>query len=205
MQTTGVSHAHRHPSHSRPRSRRSFLTCRSIMRSPTGKRSRSLPTRLWRRGKGRELPWLVFFQGGPGFPLPRPDRRRLAQARAPGVRVLLLDDATGLSTPMTHQTLTWRRAPEAQAEFRPASTADNIVADAKLIRQRTVGAGWQVEHPRAALRRLLRRALPVGRAGQPPRGDKPAAAAAGSPHGQHLSRNLPPPAGEEPSLFHTLS
>ena len=54
-----------------------------------------------------ELPWLVFFQGGPGFGASRPDTNSGWLKRAlQEFRVLLLDGrGTGRSTPVTHQTL----------------------------------------------------------------------------------------------------
>src|SRR5512139_368295 len=56
-----------------------------------------------------ELPWLVFFQGGPGFGSPRPNDTRspgwLGRA-AKEYRVLLLDQrGTGRSTPISYQSL----------------------------------------------------------------------------------------------------
>ena len=52
-------------------------------------------------------PWLVFFQGGPGFPSPRMDANQGWMKRAlKQFRILLLDQrGTGLSTPITHETL----------------------------------------------------------------------------------------------------
>src|SRR2546423_12644334 len=54
-----------------------------------------------------ELPWLVFFQGGPGSASPRPLSNSGWLKRAlQDYRVLLLDQrGTGLSTPATPQTL----------------------------------------------------------------------------------------------------
>lgn len=94
------------------------------------------------------LPWLVFFQGGPGFPSPRPDGRTGWLKRAlQDYRVLLLDDrGTGRSTPVTHQTLAWRGSPQAQAEYVSHFRADNIVRDAELIRRELLGANgkWSI-------------------------------------------------------------
>ena len=77
-----------------------------------------------------DLPWLVFFQGGPGFGGPRPDAASGWLKRAlKEFRVLLLDDrGTGRSTPVTHQTLAWRGSPQAQADYVAHFRADNIVA-----------------------------------------------------------------------------
>lgn len=59
---------------------------------------------------GREeaqLPWLVFFQGGPGFASSRPmDNSGWVKRALQDYRVLLLDQrGTGRSTPLTFQTL----------------------------------------------------------------------------------------------------
>ena len=54
-----------------------------------------------RRDGGSGLPWLVYFQGGPGFGSPRPVGRESWLNRAlDDYRVLLLDQrGTGRSTP----------------------------------------------------------------------------------------------------------
>jgi pimeloyl-ACP methyl ester carboxylesterase len=94
------------------------------------------------------LPWLVFFQGGPGFESPRPDGRSGWLKRAlQEYRVLLLDDrGTGRSTPVTHQTLAWRGSPPAQADYMANFRADNIVRDAEYIRRELLGLDgkWSV-------------------------------------------------------------
>ena len=95
-----------------------------------------------------DLPWLVFFQGGPGFGGPRPDAASGWLKRAlKEFRVLLLDDrGTGRSTPVTHQTLAWRGSPQAQADYVAHFRADNIVADAEFIRVELLGpeGKWSV-------------------------------------------------------------
>ena len=54
------------------------------------------------KGDARHLPWLVFFQGGPGFASPRPLNNSGWLKRAvQDYRVLLLDQrGTGRSTPV---------------------------------------------------------------------------------------------------------
>ncbi len=54
-----------------------------------------------------DLPWLVFFQGGPGIEAPRPEDKSGWLKRAlQEYRVLLLDQrGTGRSTPVNYQTL----------------------------------------------------------------------------------------------------
>ncbi|MBL8310917.1 MAG: alpha/beta fold hydrolase [Burkholderiales bacterium] len=93
------------------------------------------------------LPYLIFFQGGPGFGSPRPSglggwiKRALRD-----YRVLLLDQrGTGLSTPVTAQTLRRLGSAEAQAEYVQHFRADNIVRDAEAIRQQLIGdTPWTV-------------------------------------------------------------
>jgi pimeloyl-ACP methyl ester carboxylesterase len=95
-----------------------------------------------------DLPWLVFLQGGPGFGAPRPLElngwiKRAVQEH----RVLLLDQrGTGLSTPVTTQTLVRFPTPPAQAYYLKHFRADNIVADAERIRVELLGEGgrWSV-------------------------------------------------------------
>ena len=87
------------------------------------------------------LPWLVFFQGGPGFPSPRPNANAGWLKRAlQDYRVLLLDDrGTGRSTPLTYQTLARLASPQAQAEYLMHFRADAIVQDAEWIRRELLG------------------------------------------------------------------
>lgn len=91
------------------------------------------------------LPWLVYFQGGPGFPSPRTDassgwlKRALQQ-----YRVLLLDQrGTGLSTPLTHQTLHHLTAQQ-QVDYIRHFRADNIVRDAEAIRTQLGIDKWAI-------------------------------------------------------------
>jgi pimeloyl-ACP methyl ester carboxylesterase len=99
-------------------------------------------------GEGpRQLPWLVFLQGGPGFGAQRPSGREAWLDRAlKDYRVLLLDQrGTGRSTPATRQTLARFDTALAQAEYLAHFRADSIVADAELIRgQVTGGEPWAV-------------------------------------------------------------
>lgn len=89
----------------------------------------------------RSLPWLVFFQGGPGFPSPRPTGSSGWIKRAlQDYRVLLLDQrGTGRSTPLTFQTLARFDSPQAQAGYLMHFRTDSIVQDAEWIRRRLVG------------------------------------------------------------------
>ncbi len=87
------------------------------------------------------LPYLIFFQGGPGFGSPRPMAASGWIGRAlREFRVLLLDQrGTGLSTPLTAQTLRRLGSPQAQADYLQHFRADNIVRDAETIRRHLLG------------------------------------------------------------------
>ncbi len=91
--------------------------------------------------KDDDLPYLVFFQGGPGGTSPRPEERGGWIGRAlDEYRVLLLDQrGTGRSTPVSYQTVTARGDAEAQADYLALFRADSIVADAEHIRQELIG------------------------------------------------------------------
>jgi pimeloyl-ACP methyl ester carboxylesterase len=99
---------------------------------------------------GREsddLPWLIFFQGGPGSESPRPrtpDQHWMGRALKDW-RVLLLDQrGTGRSTPMNAGTLA-DMTPQQQADRLAHFRADNIVRDAEHIRQELLGdAQWDL-------------------------------------------------------------
>jgi len=101
-------------------------------------------------GPGRareELPWLLFLQGGPGMPSPRPSGREIWLDRAlREFRVLLLDQrGTGRSTPANRRTLARLRTPQAQADYLAHFRADSIVADAEQLRQKIAGGRpWSV-------------------------------------------------------------
>lgn len=89
----------------------------------------------------KDVPFLIFLQGGPGFESPRPEsvggwiKRALKE-----YRVLLLDQrGTGLSSPVTHQSLAALPDARAQAEYLRHFRADNIVRDCEFIRQELAG------------------------------------------------------------------
>jgi len=83
-----------------------------------------------------DLPWLVFFQGGPGFGAPRPmDNSGWLKRVLQDYRVLLLDQrGTGRSTPVNIQTLRRVGNTQEQFEFLRHFRADAIVNDAEWIR-----------------------------------------------------------------------
>jgi pimeloyl-ACP methyl ester carboxylesterase len=92
-----------------------------------------------------DKPWLVYFQGGPGFPSPRPNgnngwiKRALSE-----YRVLLLDQrGTGNSSVINHQTLA-HLTPKQQAEYLSHFRADNIVRDAEFIREQFGVEKWAI-------------------------------------------------------------
>lgn len=92
-----------------------------------------------------ELPWLVYFQGGPGSESPRPeqlvDKTWLARALE-DFRVLLLDQrGTGRSTPVGDLA---GKSAEEQAEYLTHFRADSIVRDAELIRHQLGAEPWSV-------------------------------------------------------------
>ena len=95
---------------------------------------------------GRDRPWLVYFQGGPGHEAPRPEPKSpdwLGRALE-DFRVLLLDQrGTGRSTPVTHETLSGR-SPQEQAAYLRHFRADSIVRDAELIRAGLGSPPWSV-------------------------------------------------------------
>ncbi|WP_213864906.1 alpha/beta fold hydrolase [Vibrio crassostreae] len=91
----------------------------------------------------QELPWLIYFQGGPGFPSPRVSGQSGWLKRAlQNYRVLLLDQrGTGNSTVISPETLA-HLSPEQQAEYLSHFRADNIVRDAEAIREQFGVKQW---------------------------------------------------------------
>jgi pimeloyl-ACP methyl ester carboxylesterase len=93
------------------------------------------------------LPWLFYLEGGPGHGALRPVGRDAWLDRAlREFRVLLMDQrGTGRSTPASRQTLAALGSPREQADYLAKFRADNIIADAELIRQQvTGGQPWSV-------------------------------------------------------------
>ncbi|MGA5446471.1 alpha/beta fold hydrolase [Streptomyces umbrinus] len=95
----------------------------------------------------KDLPWLVYLQGGPGFGANRFVGKQAWLGRAlEDYRVLLLDQrGTGSSTPANRQTLPLRGGPREQADYLTLFRADSIVRDCEAIRPAvTGGAPWAV-------------------------------------------------------------
>ncbi|MCA0243489.1 MAG: alpha/beta hydrolase [Proteobacteria bacterium] len=94
---------------------------------------------------GRERPYLVFLQGGPGFEATRPTSPPagwLARALA-DFRVLLLDQrGTGRSTPVG--AVIPGATPADQAEYLTHFRADSIVRDLELIRAELGVPRWSL-------------------------------------------------------------
>ncbi|MEV6603538.1 alpha/beta fold hydrolase [Kutzneria sp. NPDC051319] len=88
----------------------------------------------------RDLPWLLFLQGGPGGRTPRPTGATgWLEAALRGHRVLLLDQrGGGRSTPITVETTIGRSAADIASYIRHFR-ADSIVLDAELLRLRVAG------------------------------------------------------------------
>src|SRR5436190_536095 len=88
----------------------------------------------------KDLPCVVFFQGGPGSGSPRPMANSgWIKRMAKEYRVLLLDQrGTGISTPVTAQSLR-NLSPEEQAAYLRHFRSDNIVRDAEAIRAQLIG------------------------------------------------------------------
>ena len=93
-----------------------------------------------RSNLSKRNPYLVFFQGGPGFESPRPITHsgwiKKALSR---YDILLLDQrGTGNSTAANFQTIgDWD--PKKQADYLQHFRADNIVKDAEFIRNEMIG------------------------------------------------------------------
>lgn len=95
----------------------------------------------------RDLPWLLYLQGGPGFGANRFVGKPAWLGRAlEDYRVLLLDQrGTGASTPASRQTLPLRGGPAEQADYLTHFRTAAIVRDCEAIRpQVTGGARWTV-------------------------------------------------------------
>ncbi|HYZ46153.1 MAG TPA: alpha/beta fold hydrolase [Actinomycetota bacterium] len=114
--------------------------------SPDGRELTVFAREVVAAGRERkELPWLVFFQGGPGFEATRPlgpDDPVWLRTALKDHRVLLLDQrGTGRSTPVDRPL---GKTAEEQAEYLANFRADAIVRDADLIRLELGVDRWTV-------------------------------------------------------------
>jgi pimeloyl-ACP methyl ester carboxylesterase len=88
----------------------------------------------------KDLPWLVFLQGGPGGKSPRPVKRGRWTPALDRFRVLLLDQrGTGRSTPANRTSLAARGDAAAIADYLRHFRADAIVRDAEAFREHLAG------------------------------------------------------------------
>lgn len=87
--------------------------------------------------KAAQLPWVVFFQGGPGFECGPPQHNAITQTILDrGYQMLYLDQrGTGLSSPVSASVLGLRGDDKVQADYLKAFRADSIVRDAEAIRK----------------------------------------------------------------------
>lgn len=96
--------------------------------------------------EGREKPFLLYLQGGPGFEAPRPTRLPngpvWVERALTDFRVLMLDQrGTGRSTPVGSLA---GMSPAAQADYLCHFRADSIVRDAEWIRRALGVERWSV-------------------------------------------------------------
>jgi pimeloyl-ACP methyl ester carboxylesterase len=94
---------------------------------------------------GRDRPYLVFLQGGPGFEATRPTSPPTGWMKRAllDYRVLLLDQrGTGRSTPVGPEIP--GDTPEAQAHYLTRFRADSIVRDAEAIRTELGVERWSI-------------------------------------------------------------
>ena len=90
--------------------------------------------------ENKSTPYLIFFQGGPGYESPRPltDSGWIKKA-SQYYKVLLLDQrGTGLSNPITEQSFS-KITDEKLARYLTFFRADNIVKDAEFMRKQIIG------------------------------------------------------------------
>ncbi|MFT5200559.1 MAG: pimeloyl-ACP methyl ester carboxylesterase [Planctomycetota bacterium] len=86
--------------------------------------------------EGKDLPYLLFLQGGPGSPSPRPmGADGWVGELCTQFRVVLIDQrGTGLSSPIHTQDLEAMGDAQAQADYLGNFRMDSIVADCELLR-----------------------------------------------------------------------
>ncbi|KAF4304918.1 Alpha/beta hydrolase fold-1 [Botryosphaeria dothidea] len=94
----------------------------------------------------KQLPWMLFLQGGPGFGCRSPqDVAWTHQILDRGYQLLMLDQrGTGLSSPVSASTLGLRGDEETQVNYLKSFRADSIVKDAEAVRL-ALTEGWPEE------------------------------------------------------------
>jgi pimeloyl-ACP methyl ester carboxylesterase len=113
---------------------------------PAGEQLTLFARALMHRDKtAPDRPWLLYLQGGPGFPGPRPlTNSGWIKKALDDYHVLLLDSrGNGRSTVVLPQTLVQRGSAGEQARYLRHFRADSIVRDAELIRRQLLGDGGQ--------------------------------------------------------------
>ncbi|SMF64350.1 alpha/beta fold hydrolase [Pseudobacteriovorax antillogorgiicola] len=96
------------------------------------------------KNRGKDLPAIVYFQGGPGFEAYRPKSASFVDILAEDYRVLLLDQrGTGLSTPFDLFLYKGDQAHEL-AQYLSNFRADQIIRDAEHIRREMGISKWSV-------------------------------------------------------------
>ncbi|KAI1821259.1 alpha/beta-hydrolase [Xylaria intraflava] len=83
-----------------------------------------------------QRPYLLFLQGGPGFGTPAPQDSTLSKYMlSRGYELLLLDQrGTGLSCPISAETLARVGGPQQQADYLKLFRADTLVKDSEAVR-----------------------------------------------------------------------
>lgn len=94
----------------------------------------------------RDLPYLIWFQGGPGNRADRPSGAHGWLGRVlDDYRVILLDQrGTGRSSPLSRETIPVGLGPEELATHASRFRADAIIADAEAIRRHLGVERWSV-------------------------------------------------------------
>ncbi|KAL9626529.1 MAG: hypothetical protein Q9204_007234, partial [Flavoplaca sp. TL-2023a] len=87
--------------------------------------------------EAKQLPWLLYLQGGPGFGCRSPQNYGWTEkALDKGYQIIFLDQrGTGMSSTVTEQTLARHGGPMAQAIYLRHFRADSIVEDCEAIRR----------------------------------------------------------------------
>ena len=98
------------------------------------------------KNEEKSLPYLIFFQGGPGYESPRPlTNSGWIQRASEEYTILLLDQrGTGLSTPVDSNSIE-EISDRELADYLTFFRADNIIRDAEYIRKNLIGDNkWSV-------------------------------------------------------------